>query len=218
MIKEFGGGGGTGIALRGDWLYESTDDHVFRYKLTPGELVPAGEPERVIRDLPNGHQHAAKVFAFGADGSSTSKPVRPPTPTAARRTAPWAPPARTPRNFSRRTAATGATIPTNSSRRRADGYHFSTGHRQSTTIALNRSTKALHRHPRPRPAEHGRPQFYTVDDNAENPAEVFHEPPMAPTSAGPTPYWDRTPSSGRSTPSTAATARSSPNPASIPTR
>ncbi|MES1167973.1 MAG: hypothetical protein ABUL61_02265, partial [Oleiharenicola lentus] len=48
VIKEFGSGGGTGIAIHNGWLYESTNDHVFRYKLTPGELVPAGEPQRVI--------------------------------------------------------------------------------------------------------------------------------------------------------------------------
>ena len=95
VIKEFGSGGGLGIALHGDWLYESTDDHVFRYKLTPGELVPAGEPQRVIHDLPNGHQHEARPSPSAPTACFTSRPARPPTPTAARRTVRWAPPART---------------------------------------------------------------------------------------------------------------------------
>ena len=45
----------------------NTDSTLFQYiQVCP--KVPAAPPERVIRDLPNGHQHASKVFAFGADG------------------------------------------------------------------------------------------------------------------------------------------------------
>jgi hypothetical protein len=50
------------------WLYHSTNDAVYRYKYTPGELVPAGAPELIVSGLPNGHQHDAKSFAFDGDG------------------------------------------------------------------------------------------------------------------------------------------------------
>src|SRR5690349_18422334 len=52
-IKTFGQGGGTGIALRGDWLYASTTKEIYRYKITGGELVPSGKAERIVKELPN---------------------------------------------------------------------------------------------------------------------------------------------------------------------
>src|ERR1043165_3180298 len=41
VVKEFGDGGGTGIAIHHGWLYASTDKEVIRYKLG-NELVPEG--------------------------------------------------------------------------------------------------------------------------------------------------------------------------------
>ena len=118
-IKEFGDGGGTGIAVHNGWLYESTDKDVFRYKLAAGELVPSGKPERIVKDLPNQGQHSAKVFAFGADGKLYVESGSPsPTPMAARRTGISAPPARIPPSSSRSMVATGATIRTRLTRRR----------------------------------------------------------------------------------------------------
>ena len=67
-IEKFGTGGGTGIALWHGWLYESTTTGVYRYKMTPGQLVPSGEPETIISGLPAGKQHDAKNFVFSNDG------------------------------------------------------------------------------------------------------------------------------------------------------
>ena len=41
VIKEFGAGGGTGIAFHAGWLYYSTDSAVYRYKYTRGTLTLA---------------------------------------------------------------------------------------------------------------------------------------------------------------------------------
>src|SRR5689334_10008235 len=43
--QEFGGGGGTGIAIRDGWLYHSSNTGVYRYHYQPGQLVPEGEQE-----------------------------------------------------------------------------------------------------------------------------------------------------------------------------
>jgi glucose/arabinose dehydrogenase len=64
----FGTGGGTGIALRDGWLYSSTTRAVYRYKMTPGKLVPKGEPELVVSGLPDENQHNSKSFAFDEAG------------------------------------------------------------------------------------------------------------------------------------------------------
>jgi len=49
VIKEFGKGGGTCIAQRGDWLYCSSASSVYRYKITPGQLVPKDAPELIAK-------------------------------------------------------------------------------------------------------------------------------------------------------------------------
>src|SRR6266403_6230974 len=64
VIQTFGSGPGTCVALHDGWLYYSTRTGVFRYKYTPGELVPSGEPETIVSGLPAERDHDAKCFAF----------------------------------------------------------------------------------------------------------------------------------------------------------
>ena len=176
VIKEFGSGGGTGIAIHHGWLYEATNDHVFRYKLTPGELVPTGEPQRVIHDLPNGHQHEAKVFAFGADGQLYVETGSPSNAFGGKKDRALGATGEDPTDFLKTHGGYWRYDPDKLEQTQADGYHFSTGHRHSTTIALNPVNGKLFI------GIHGRdqlhtvaPQFFSEDDNAENPAEVLHE-------------------------------------------
>lgn len=69
VIREFGAAeGGTHIMLHDGWLYHSSRTAVYRYRYTPGELVPAGKPEIVVRELPAGDGHDAKAFAFDDQG------------------------------------------------------------------------------------------------------------------------------------------------------
>lgn len=191
-IQEFGEGGGTGIALHQGYLYHSTDDHVLRYKLTPGELVPTSEPERIVRDLPNRRQHAAKAFAFGADGQlyvevgSPSNALGVPDRQLGAK-------GQDPTEFLKTHGGYWRFDPNKRDQTQADGFHFSTGHRHSTSIALNPVSKKLF------VAVHGRdglntvaPQFYSAEDNAENPAEVFHELTEGTDLGWPTTYWDPT--------------------------
>ncbi len=68
-IKEFGpGDGGTHIAFHDGWLYHSSRTAVYRYKYTPGELVPSGELQTVVAKLPAERDHDAKAFAFDESG------------------------------------------------------------------------------------------------------------------------------------------------------
>jgi glucose/arabinose dehydrogenase len=191
IVQEFGSGGGTGIALRGDWLYHSTNDHVFRYKLTPGELVPKGEAERVIHDLPNKKQHNAKALAFGADGKLYVEVGSPSNAYGgAKDRAPGAK-GEDPTEFLKTHGGYWRFDPDKLEQTQADGYHFSTGHRHSTTIALNPFNQQLF------VAIHGRdqlntvaPDFYSDEDNAENPSEVLHLLTDGANFGWPFTYWD----------------------------
>ena len=109
VVKYFGTGNGTGIALHDGWLYYSTTKGVFRYKYTPGELVPQSEPQTIVSGLPDQGQHNAKPSPSTATAGSWSRSARPPMPTpmapagAARK-------ARTRPSFCKPTAATGVSI------------------------------------------------------------------------------------------------------------
>lgn len=67
--ERFGTVGATGIALRNGYLYYATTRSVERFKLTPGELVPAGPAEVVVGDFPDQRGHADKDLAFDDQGN-----------------------------------------------------------------------------------------------------------------------------------------------------
>ncbi|MCC6992888.1 MAG: sorbosone dehydrogenase, partial [Acidobacteria bacterium] len=58
--ERFGTVGATGLVLRNGYLYYATTRSVERFKLTPGELVPAGPAEVVVGDFPDQRGHADK--------------------------------------------------------------------------------------------------------------------------------------------------------------
>lgn len=68
VVEQFGDHFGTGLELRNGYLYVSTSTEVFRYALTPGRLVPAGQPELIVSGFPVQRGHPDKPFAFDEDG------------------------------------------------------------------------------------------------------------------------------------------------------
>ncbi len=69
-IKEhFGDQSTTGIALHNGYLYVAHPQTVERYKMTPGQLTPAGAAEVIVKDLPGEAQHRDKGIAFDGKGS-----------------------------------------------------------------------------------------------------------------------------------------------------
>ena len=76
IIKRFGGAAkernyGTAMRIHQGYLYFSSELVVYRYKLTPGQLVPES-PEEVILtdDHPHGmHEHIAKPLTFDDRGN-----------------------------------------------------------------------------------------------------------------------------------------------------
>src|SRR6202142_3019780 len=68
MKEHFGETSTTGIALRNGYLYVANPNTVVRYKMTPGQLKPAGAPETVVTGLPGVRQHGDKGIAFDGKG------------------------------------------------------------------------------------------------------------------------------------------------------
>jgi glucose/arabinose dehydrogenase len=69
-IKSFGNYRGTGITISGDYLYASSNDEVFRYKLDAnGEVINPDAPERIIKGLINDKQHNTKSIALDDKGN-----------------------------------------------------------------------------------------------------------------------------------------------------
>jgi glucose/arabinose dehydrogenase len=69
-IKEkIGQDNTTGVALRNGYLYVAKFHSVERYKMTAGELTPAGPAEIVVSGLPGVEEHGDKGIAFDGQGS-----------------------------------------------------------------------------------------------------------------------------------------------------
>ena len=75
IIKRFGGVGGehaygTAMRIYDGYLYFSSELNVYRYKLTPGQLVPDAPLEVVLTDdHEHGmHEHIAKPITFDTEG------------------------------------------------------------------------------------------------------------------------------------------------------
>jgi glucose/arabinose dehydrogenase len=61
----FGNYPGTGIAIKDDYLYASSDEAIFRYKLTGnGEVENPGAPETIASGLTAGTQHSSKSITL----------------------------------------------------------------------------------------------------------------------------------------------------------
>jgi glucose/arabinose dehydrogenase len=59
----------TGVALHNGYLYLAKFHSVERYRMTPGELKPAGPPEIVVSGLPGVEQHGDKGISFDGNGN-----------------------------------------------------------------------------------------------------------------------------------------------------
>lgn len=67
-VTGFGNYGGTGIAIKDGYLYASSNEDVFRYKINNNE-VDTTSPEKIVTGLVNKRQHASKSIALDNAGN-----------------------------------------------------------------------------------------------------------------------------------------------------
>jgi glucose/arabinose dehydrogenase len=173
-IEEFGFGGGTGMAFHDGWLYYSTTSAIYRYKYTPGELTPPGEPELIVNGLPAEGAQEAKAFAFDDLGNLLVGVESPSN------------------GFGTRDRQLGAKIvdpnellkthggfwrfdANKPNQTFAEGFHYSTGIRHAVAIAWNSVSKAFFTVLMGRDQlETVAPQYHDALDNTEFVAEELH--------------------------------------------
>lgn len=165
---------GTGIDLHDGYLYVAPDTAVFRYRRQPGELIPGGEAEPIVVDLPKQGSHAAKSLAFDEAGHlyvnigapanacqeqrrTAGSPGLDPCPLLEEHGGVWRFSASAPNQ----TPADG-------------GMRYATGARNLVALEWSRAFDALYG------VQHGRdqlsqlwPDLFTEEQNAELPAEEF---------------------------------------------
>jgi glucose/arabinose dehydrogenase len=69
-IKGFGKFPGTGIAIKNGYLYASSDEEVFRFKLgANNDIVNPDNPEKIVTGLLSRHEHEAKAIMLDNNGN-----------------------------------------------------------------------------------------------------------------------------------------------------
>ena len=62
---SFGSFGGTGIAIKNGYLYASSDEEVFRFKLNANnEVIDPNKPEKIVTGLLSRGEHEAKAITL----------------------------------------------------------------------------------------------------------------------------------------------------------
>jgi glucose/arabinose dehydrogenase len=69
LVKSFGNYTGTGIAIKNGYLYATSDNEVFRYKMVNNEVKNPDAPEKIITGLVSKGQHASKSIALDNAGN-----------------------------------------------------------------------------------------------------------------------------------------------------
>jgi glucose/arabinose dehydrogenase/mono/diheme cytochrome c family protein len=174
VIKGYSDITGTGIELHNGYLYYADETHVFRSKMTDGDLIPSDTRDTVVT-LVSGVGHMAKTFAFDDKGGmyvnigSTSNccevnlrmphtPGDDPCKELETRAGIW--------KFDDNTLGQKQELK----------YRYTTGIRNAVGLTWNFASNKLYG------MQHGRddlhrywPEFYTEDQNTELPSEIFFD-------------------------------------------
>ncbi|HVM89286.1 MAG TPA: PQQ-dependent sugar dehydrogenase [Puia sp.] len=175
-ITGFGNFTGTGIAIKNGYLYASSDEEVFRYKLDAGNnIADTGKPEKIATGLISRGEHEAKAIALDNNGNLYVNIGAYSNACQVQDRSKGSPGMRPCRILD---SAGGIwqfkTDKLNQSY--GDGVRYATGLRNVVGLDWNTSTNSLF------VMQHGRdqlhdlyPDMYTTKQNAELPAECMYE-------------------------------------------
>lgn len=172
-IKEhFGEGSSTGIALRNGYLYVAKMNSVERYKMTPGQLKPAGAAEVVVSDLEGKSQHGDKGIAFDGKGSLYVN-VGAPSNACQTRDRQKESPGQDPCPILEQHGGIWKFDENKLGQKQADGTRFATGLRQMPAIAWHDGALYIVMNNRDQ-LDVLWPGKFTAEENAERPAEPLY--------------------------------------------
>lgn len=170
LVRRIELGGGSGIALLGEWLYYSTPTTVARVRLSADRLAAAGPPDTIVAGIPPGG-HSSRSLAFDAQGGMFVHVGSDSNVCTARGSTQGVDPCP---ELPRRAGIWRYAPDRLRQRHPSDGEHWARGLRNSVGLAWDSVTRTLFA------ASHGRdglanrwPQLYTSAQSAEQPSEEF---------------------------------------------
>jgi glucose/arabinose dehydrogenase len=171
----FGNYVGTGMYIKGNYLYASSNTDIYRYKLDDNFKPDTANPEKLVTGLLARHQHESKSIVVDNDGnlytnigaySNACQEQDRTKGSAGRKPCPILDSAGGIWQF--KADKTGQTY--------GDGVHYATGLRNVVGLDWNTQTNSLF------VTQHGRdqlgdlyPDLYTAQQSAELPAECMYE-------------------------------------------
>lgn len=171
--KSFMPYGGTGIAIHNGYLYCSSDSNVYRYKLNLDELVPTSKMELVATGFPKQGPHATKPMTFDNEGHMYVT-VGAPVNAGEKEAFSMESPGIDPSPYIIRQAGIWQFDASAPNQKQEDAFHYAVGVRNALALDWNIETNALYA------VNHGRdqlggfwPRKYTIEQNADLPAEQF---------------------------------------------
>jgi glucose/arabinose dehydrogenase len=194
VIEQFGPAvGGTHIMFHDGYLYHSSSTAVYRYKYTPGELVPSSPLEVIVRDLPQSGGHDQKAFAFDESGHmivEVGSPYNDYSQPDRQRGAKGYSPEEVAK-FQETYGGFWQFDASKTNQTQTNSVRFATGIRHSLAVVWQPVSKNFFM------CMMGRDQLNTVDpadydalDNAERVSEEFHELKPGANLGWPYTYWD----------------------------
>jgi glucose/arabinose dehydrogenase len=171
VIERFGNGGNTGIGLYNGFLYEDVGTSIVRFPIHAGQLKPNGQPDTIVSGMPGPPQHISRNFVITRDGTlyvnfgSPSNACQHQDRTAGSLGKENCPERESRAGIWTFNANTRGQTPSSSGR-------YATGLRNSVAFALDPSGARLFALPNGRDQLNLFPSF-TVEQNAELPAEVL---------------------------------------------
>ena len=169
VTRQFGRGGGNGVALEQDYPVLRDRHAVYRCPWRPGRLEPASDAEPIVAGLPAGGDHHAKSLALGSGGALFVN-IGSATNSCQQQNRASRSPGRDPCNELSSRAGVWRFAADKQGQRFADGERWATGLRNTVALAAEPGTGALYG------ATHGRDQLaeswgFSPAKNAENPGE-----------------------------------------------
>ena len=174
VVNSFGDYGGTGIALKNGFLYASSDESVYRYKLNDkGEVADSENPEKIVTSLLNQRQHSSKSIALDNAGNIYVI-VGAPSNACQEKDRASGSPGMDPCPILEKAGGIWQFRSDKLNQSYEQGIHYATGIRHIVGLDWNNKVNELYA------VQHGRDQFsqffpdlYTEEQNAELPAEEF---------------------------------------------
>lgn len=168
----FGSYTGTGIQLYNGFLYFGSDTSIVRYPMQEGQLLPEGEAETVIGGFPEQAQHAAKSFTFDQSGHIYVNIGAPSNACQEKTRTPGSPGMDPCPQLENHAGVWQFNADSTGQNFQNDGQRYATGIRNAVALDWNNSISQLFL------VQHGRdqlhslwPDYYTVEENAQLPAE-----------------------------------------------